>query len=481
MLDDSRYAHSAPSIEKPDVSDARLREELRARFHQSPFPALSNMAVGTILVGALWRPDIAWALVIWLAAMAGSCGLRLWCRRVATGSGSRMEASRLDRMARASVLLSGVLWGLCGLVVAFGSLPPLSEALVAIAVGGMMAGAIFSLTPDLVAFRLYVLPASVGPILGFASIQTVEHLSAAAMGCIYAFVVWSTGHRFGHGSTRRVRLILENEALVAKLAAAQESAAIAERLKSNSFAIIGHEFRSPLNAIAGFADTIRSEIWGPVGDPRYKDYSERIMLSAQHLNDLANSVLDLGRSEYGALTLSVAPVSLDRIVVECRDMLNGLSREKGVAIHTPGLAGGAERDRPCIRGDATKLRQVLINIVANAIRFTPSGGCVTIALVEEEGGAVVLTVRDTGIGMAEETVNRVFEPFAASEADDAQGGTSIGLGLALSKRLVELHDGSIAIESKLGEGTAVRITFPPERRLEPSSCAEERAVSAKAS
>lgn len=474
MLDDSRYAHSAPLIEKPDVSDARLRAELRARFHQSPFPALANLAVGAVLVGAAWRPELGWWLAIWLTAMAASCGLRLWCRRVA-GRPAGIAPSRLDSLARGSVFVSGMLWGLCGLLVAFGSLPPMAEALVAIAVGGMMAGAIFSLTPDIIAFRLYILPAAAGPILGFASVQTVEHLSAAAMGCIYAFVVWSTGHRFGHGSKRRVRLILENEALVEKLAAARESAAIAERLKSNSFAIIGHEFRSPLNAIAGFADTIRSEMWGPVGDARYKDYAERIMLSAQHLNDLANSVLDLGRSEYGALTLSVAPVSLDAIIVECRDMLNGLSRERGVTIETPRRSDAAEDDHACIRGDATKLRQVLINIVANAIRFTPAGGCVTISLDEGAGGAVVLTVRDTGVGMAEETVNRVFEPFAASETGASPGDTSTGLGLALSKRLVELHDGRIAIESKLGEGTAVRIVFPPERRLEASQCAAEQA------
>lgn len=453
-------AHVAPSQPR-GPTQARVHAELRALFHQSPYPALANVAVAAVLVVTVWDSQAVGVLIPWLGAMIGACALRLWCRRAASGQTRRpVEPARVDRLSRISVAIMGGLWALIGAAVHVGTMTPLMEALAAIAVGGMLAGAMFSLTPDPVAFRLYALPAAIGPIVGFAAIATPEHVAAAAMGAVYTVVVLTSGHRAGRTMEREIRLRLENEALVAELAAARDGAALAERLKSNSFAIIGHEFRSPLNAISGFADSIRCEIWGPVGDARYRDYAARIVTSAQHLDALANSVLDLGRSEYGALTLTVAPIALSDVIESCRDILAGLSGDKGVAIQVE--TGAAP---PVVQGDETKLRQVLINLVANALRFTPSGGTVTIALTPHPvDGTVELSVSDTGAGMAREMVQRVFEPFAAAwhegKKDEAPGQRGTGLGLALSKRLVELHGGRIELESAPGDGTTVRIFLP---------------------
>lgn len=449
---------------RPDESAVRAA---RVRvLHQSPFPALANLAVGALLAVAAWGYLPTPALVAWLAAMTAVTAARVWLHRLhAARPTAASDAGRSERRMALAVAMAGCLWALWGL--APGRLPPHLDAMVAISVGGMLAGAMFSLTASLLTFRAYVLPAAAGPILGFAAVGDREHLAAAGMGAVYLLVVWFWGRETARGIESGIRLRLENEALVAELDAARHSADASERLKRESFANLGHELRTPLNAIIGFAQSLDAEIWGPLGSPKYREYAQAIADSGQHLYVLIQNILDLSRHDAGMLELDERAVDLTAEIGACRDMLAASAAAADIT-----LAVALPKVGPWVVGDATKLRQIVINLAANAIRFTPAGGRVTIAVERLADGATEIGVVDTGVGLDPEDIPRALEPFVQVSRDRTREAGGAGLGLPLSKRLAELHDGRLEIESRPGEGTAVRVTLPAWRAMNPPTLPE---------
>ncbi len=237
-----------------------------------------------------------------------------------------------------------------------------------------------------------------------------------------------------------------------------ESAAIlASQAKSEFLANMSHELRTPLNAIIGFSEMINSGYFGPLNS-KQKERVHDINLCGSHLLQLITDILEFSKGEAGRLELAEEKVDMAELVNESVRMLNGKMKTKG--IH---LVVAIEPELAALWADKRKLRQVMINLLSNSIKFTPENGTITVSARLDAQNNMNLTVTDTGIGIAEEDIPRALSVFGQVNRSKSHEGT--GLGLPLCKMYAELHDGKLILTSKLGEGTTVRLVFPHQRTL----------------
>ncbi len=246
--------------------------------------------------------------------------------------------------------------------------------------------------------------------------------------------------------------------------AAKDLAEKANQTKSEFLANMSHELRTPLNAIIGFSEMIKAEVYGP-GLPRYRDYATDIHGAGKHLLSLINDILDLSKAEAGKLDLHVEQVDLADLVGESARLMSERAAQKRLRLT---LDIGA---LPPLLIDRLRTKQILLNLLSNAIKFTPENGNVSIQAVRDTSARVVICVRDTGIGIAPEMLDVAFEPFRQIDSTVARESEGTGLGLSLVKKLIELHDGEVALESTLNVGTAVFIAFPAARCMEDTRAA----------
>ncbi len=216
--------------------------------------------------------------------------------------------------------------------------------------------------------------------------------------------------------------------------------------------------RTPLNAAIGFSDLLRSEIHGPVGKEAYLGYARDIHGSETHLLDIINEVLDMSRIEAGTMHLHESEFELAGLLEACVRMTTERAEAADVALKTT-LPDGILK----LHADNRLVRQIVINLLTNAIKFTEPGGTVTLSATVGDSGVCELVVEDTGIGIPEDHLDTVMEPFVQVDAGLSRKYEGTGLGLALVKSMVELHGASIRIESQLGAGTRVTVRFPAER------------------
>jgi PAS domain S-box-containing protein len=243
------------------------------------------------------------------------------------------------------------------------------------------------------------------------------------------------------------------------LEAAKAGAEAASEAKSQFLAHLSHEFRTPLNAILGFAELIKDAYFGPV-PPRYAGYAGDVFNSGQHLLSLVNDILDLTKIEAGRGELVEEAVDIAGLLACVTRLMHDRLDAAGLVLET------IVPDRlPPVRGDLRKLKQMLINLVANAVKFTPAGGAVRIEAGLTEAGCLELRVRDTGIGIAPQNLSKVLSPFGQLENPMARRHPGTGLGLSLTKALAELHGGRLELESAPGIGTSVTILLPAERLM----------------
>ena len=262
------------------------------------------------------------------------------------------------------------------------------------------------------------------------------------------------------------RLLAERAAAIAslrereaELEVASRRAADASQAKSFYLANMSHELRTPLNAILGFSEMIARAMLGPIAPSRYQEYADDIHRSASHLLEIIDDILSLTRIEAGKLQIDDDPVDIS----EVWRFAAGMLKEK-VEQALLQLDVGFPDRLPRLRGDNRALRQVAINLLSNAIKFTPPGGRVT-AGAELSADGLVITVADTGVGLSAEEIERVFTPYVQVGNPMVRRNDGVGLGLALVRTLVELHDGHAAIESAPNEGTRVVLTFPRSRLI----------------
>ncbi len=247
------------------------------------------------------------------------------------------------------------------------------------------------------------------------------------------------------------------------LIAAKEQADYANRSKSEFLANMSHELRTPLNAIIGFSEIIKDELFGKVSNPQYVEYAKDIYDSGELLLSLINDILDMSKIEAGKRDLAESVININRVVQTALRLV--ASRAKMNKQH---LIVKLPKDFPDFRGEERAFKQIIVNLLTNAIKFTPEGGSITVDGIMNPDGSMEISVADTGIGIAKEHIEVVLAPFGQIESALSRKHQGTGLGLPLTKALVELHEGTLNITSEVGVGTTVTITLPPTRVLQQS-------------
>jgi two-component system, cell cycle sensor histidine kinase PleC len=298
------------------------------------------------------------------------------------------------------------------------------------------------------------------------------NLLLSAVALLYCAETYVTAGKLSNMVGQMLDLQIGNGKLISSLALekaeaehARVRAESASRAKSNFLANMSHELRTPLNAILGFSEVIRDRTFGEAAAPRYSAYASDIHDSGRHLLALINDILDLSRIEAGKWELAEAVIEMPILTDSVVKLTAPLAEHRGIDIlsqcdETHGLFA-----------DRKAVAQILINLVSNAVKFTAAGGqvCVTAKL---QGGAWVLEVRDTGCGISPEDMPRVLERFGQARHDVASvAGKGVGLGLPITKGLVEMHGGSLTIESEMDVGTVVRVEFPQHRTIRQAAAA----------
>lgn len=259
----------------------------------------------------------------------------------------------------------------------------------------------------------------------------------------------------------------EKDALIAEL---EESKAISDearrraeagnKAKSRFLATMSHELRTPLNAIMGFSEVMEKELLGPVGNATYRDYAGNIYASGSHLLNIINEILDLSRIEAGRYELHEETIRLTDVAEDCERLVKLKADSKGLQI-----VEDFAPDLPQVWADPRAMRQICLNLLSNALKFTPKGGRITISIGYLPDGGLMMSVRDTGPGIPKEEIPKVMQAFGQGSLahENAEGGT--GLGLPIVQNLIQLHGGTFTLKSELRKGTEVTVTLPKQRVL----------------
>jgi two-component system, cell cycle sensor histidine kinase PleC len=258
-----------------------------------------------------------------------------------------------------------------------------------------------------------------------------------------------------------IRDVTERKNMMRNLRRAKEDADSANKAKSSFLANMSHELRTPLNAIIGFSELMKNQTFGPINNPKYEEYLADIHFSARHLLDIINDVLDMSKIEAGKVDLIESEVAVPEVLDSVTRIMADRAQAGSVKLEVE-----ADPDMPHVRADQRLLRQILINLVANAVKFSPAGKSVQVrAKMIRPGNSLRISVIDEGCGIPADKIRHVLEPFGQVHDPRQQSGQGTGLGLPLAKAMVELHDGKLTLESEEGKGTRVFLDFPAERTM----------------
>jgi PAS domain S-box-containing protein len=271
------------------------------------------------------------------------------------------------------------------------------------------------------------------------------------------FPIQDAGGNVTAVGTAMMDITVQKEAQGA-LQAALQDAERANQAKSEFLASMSHELRTPLNAIIGFSEMITEEVWGTIGNDRYHEYLVDIHGSGHHLLHLVNDILDLEKIEAGQFDLHESDVNTDELLTYCLRMIKGRKESSSISFLYEAPAG-----LPLVRADERILRQIVLNPLANAVKYNNTEGTITLSAYMNEENGISIVVSDTGIGISAEHISVVLEPFGQARTNAHLSHEGTGLGLSLSKQLIRLHGGTLELESEVGKGTTVTIKLPPER------------------
>jgi signal transduction histidine kinase len=461
-------------------------EQIRLLHRNAPPALIANVAMAVGAALALWSevPHSRTGLWIWLVIALSGARIATWLMYPGRGLAGPDQVRRWSHLITVGAGLSGCAWGAIALL-----LMPRDMLLPELFLGAAIA-AIAAATLSSLAYRL-------GPFLAFLLPSMLPYAAAMAMNgdrlrVLVALAVFgyaggllAIARNFARSNAAGVKLQLENEWLVHSLLAARDEALTAarqadeanrakselcetldrsrreaedaSRAKSHFLATMSHELRTPLNAIIGFSDIMATQVLGPVGNPKYLEYAADIRTSGQHLLAIINNVLDLSKVEAGRFELHEEEVQLSSIVAAGLKLVKQQARDNGLSIDADVSANLT------LIADERALKQIVINLLSNAVKFSRENGSVWIRAFIDESGGMMLSVKDDGIGIASKDVRRLLEPFRQADEPLIRKRPGTGLGLALVKSLVELHGGSVALDSVFGEGTTVTLQFPPTR------------------
>jgi len=459
-------------LDPADTADAIRAEQIRV-LYRAPIATLVNLVNAPIVAIVVWSDYPRWVLIAWVAAFWIVIPIRavLWRNYV---RGPRVPQST-DMWARRFVIgtaVTGCLWGLAGSVV-FISPHETYRVFVAFVLAGMCAGAVGSNAVYFPALLAFMAPTLAPATIAFFLRGDLVSLGMGVLAIVFGVALALIGRDLNRSLADGFRLQFENAALIRNLTVARDAAEAASEAKSRFLAHMSHELRTPLNAIIGFSEMFAAELFGKLPNPEYITYSRFIYEGAQHLLAMIKEILDFSKMQTGAVTLEDDAISLPQSVESCLQPFADQFRAKGLALDvdvSPSL--------PSLRADDVRFRQILTSLVSNAVKFTATGGRIRVGAMLDGTGAIVLSISDTGIGMRESDIPKAIAPFAQLDDSFAKRHAGIGLGLPLAKGLVEIHGGTLTVESEFGRGTTVTIRFPPGRTLPaPATSAPATSVS----
>jgi two-component system cell cycle sensor histidine kinase PleC len=442
------------------------RQEIRLELIQSLYEQavpilLIDMAVIlgiTVLfvnIGAPRALHLPWTVALILVALARF----LLARRYLEHKHSQSDVPRWSGAFGVTTAVYGAVWGLAGMLF----LVPGSQGslvLLIFLLCGLSAAAVVAYAASLPTFFAF-LTLTLAPF-AFRLVLVGDSLSMLVFGLLIAWFAFSAaiGHHCYCHLRRRVALQLENARLAHSLEAAIGEVQQKSEAKSQFLANMSHELRTPLNAIIGFSEVMTNQVYGPLGDARYADYMDDIKRSSEHLLRLISDILDLSKIEAGQVELQESEIDVGTVCTECIQLMEKRAHQKRIDLRF--APGGSTHQ---LKVDPTKFRQIVINLVSNAVQYTPEGGRVILSEEVSPLGAFVLRVSDTGIGMSGADIPRALAPFVQLAATYGTVDPGAGLGLPLVKELVELHGGALQIDSAPGDGTTVTVTLPEHRVL----------------
>lgn len=448
---------SSLDTETEEIIVRRVDAALVDNLYHRVVIGLVAQPVSAVIVAAILRksvpsPLLAGWLVVFLAVMAARTLVWRWyCHINPDVEHSRRWAARF----LIGAWTTGALWGFASPAFMPYLQPHEETFLVVITVGAAVAG-LSSLCADCRIASGYLIGAILPIGLAYLVIRQDWPLFVLSLVFLVSMILitWQIHSFLAH----TLHLNFQNEILAERLMHARAAAEANSRAKSDFLAHMSHELRTPLNAVLGFSQIMKDEVYGPHSAPQYKEYARLICRSGQYLLDLITDILDYSDGEAGRLELHEEEVDVTKVVEEAAALVRDNMVAAGIT-----FIERTTRPLPLFRGDRRKLHQILLNLLSNATKFTPSGGTVRMGVVVEPSGDLVFEVSDTGIGIAPENLERVFTPFVQVDNVLARRRQGTGLRLPLTKRFVELHGGTLTIESKLGVGTLVTVRFPTTR------------------
>lgn len=458
--------HDRDGADETGEPSAAIRARVRARqveILDGDFLSGAANIPAAAITGFVFRNSVpaAW-IYLWVAVMAAVIAALLVAIRGPHPwrADPRWPKGRLPTRLAVHVFLTtavGAVWG--GGCLIFGpSLPPGQMMFLMVIVLGCNAACVSALGPYLPAFFGYAV-ASLFP-LAYAYLLRPDPgaRNLALLVILFMATISLNVRAFNRHVLAAFRLRAENEGLAENLARANAAAASATRSKWNTLAHIGRELRTPMNAILGFSEMMREQRFGPL-DERYLAYSDNIHDSGRHTLDLIDAIGEVSRAEAGRLLLNETDVMPLVLVAECMRLMEPAAAKKDIA-----LESRFERSMPSILVDRQKLRQALLNLLSNAINYTPEGGRILVVARRVNDGFDIV-VADNGVGIAAEDLERCLEPFIRLANPLTAEIEGAGLGLPLARHLVELHGGRLELKSEPGRGTEATIHLPSERWL----------------
>ena len=436
-----------------------VAEQLRMLL-RSPLPL--HVGTATVFLAVLvlrhhlpWQELYSWA-VLAIAVQAARYWLRHRIQRLASNT---LATRKWSWSITFLMAMAGLVWGFLGFA-SFQVFDPEMRIFVLFVVTSLMAGGLVSYTAYLPGCFAFLLGATVPLTAAFLHEGTSSAMLMGGVAAAFFGVLVAIGRSSNASITALIELKLENSALVTDLRRARDAAEQASRVKSQFLANMSHELRTPLNAIIGFSDIVRNQLFGPLGNLRYEDYLSDIHQSGRHLLRLVNDILDISKLEADAIEISEGVVELRDIVVDSVNLLSTQAAANGVSLSTD-LPDGLPR----LRADELRLKQVVLNLVSNAVKFSRRGGEVSVSARVGSGGELVIAVCDSGIGMNAADINVALQPFRQVENALSRTHEGTGLGLPLAKALIEKHGGALHIVSERDVGTTVTVTLPAWRLL----------------
>ncbi len=448
--------------------------------------AILASAAASLLTALIVSVDLSASFGLgWLAVALLAHGARVALWRAYKRAPRPVDTAHWLRLSTLSALALGIAWGILAIGVWVG--PETTQAFIYAVAFAIMVGAAATQSAHPPVTDAVVWPMAAALALAAAWVGDLSHLALAMilLGFAAAMSLASRGLSRLNAETSAARS--ERDRMAAELAAgnnrlaeanaelgranrrletanadlvrAHAESEAASRAKSEFLANMSHELRTPLNAIIGFAEVIERETFGPAG-PRYREYAGDIHGSGRHLLQVINDILDLAKVEAGQMLLHEARLDPALVMQGCVRLIKPRAAKSNVRIYT-----AFDPNLPVLLADEARLRQIGLNLLSNAVKFTKAGGRVSISTGIDGEGGITIAVADTGIGMTADEIRIALEPFQQVTSSLSRTNEGTGLGLPLTKTLVELHGGRLEITSAPGRGTTVTARFPPSRSL----------------